>query len=239
MDCWTFFEIALGFARMLNEPESNWTPERMLLLHRARSISRRPMHRRLSFAAALLGRLALRQRPPRSGGGSDARARWAQRAAFRARNERRLATLSLSCRESLIAGAACAAWKQMSLRGPFMKFRKARSPKSSRNCAAATSSESISHERSGLHSTAHVGLALRTGDGVLHFMHASSPSNYGKVVVDDAAFEISLPLPFGQRNPGRAAAALVLVEPVQLAAAIFATARRPPQHLHLALRVLP
>src|SRR6266478_889469 len=29
VDCWTFFEIALGFARMLNEPESNWTPERM------------------------------------------------------------------------------------------------------------------------------------------------------------------------------------------------------------------
>src|SRR5258708_38500823 len=30
MDCWTFFEIALGFARMLNEPESNWTPEQLL-----------------------------------------------------------------------------------------------------------------------------------------------------------------------------------------------------------------
>ncbi len=30
VDCWTFFEIALGFARMLNEPESNWTPERLL-----------------------------------------------------------------------------------------------------------------------------------------------------------------------------------------------------------------
>src|SRR5881409_925550 len=30
IDCWTFFETALGFARMLNEPESNWTPERML-----------------------------------------------------------------------------------------------------------------------------------------------------------------------------------------------------------------
>jgi hypothetical protein len=43
----------------------------------------------------------------------------------------------------------------------------------------------ISRERNGLHSTAHVGLALRTSDGVLHFMHASSPSNYGKVVVDD------------------------------------------------------
>ena len=43
----------------------------------------------------------------------------------------------------------------------------------------------ISHDRSGLYSTAHVGLALRTGDGVLHFMHASSPSNYGRVIVDD------------------------------------------------------
>src|SRR5437879_8615437 len=30
MDCWTFFEIELGFARMLNEPESNWTPGRLL-----------------------------------------------------------------------------------------------------------------------------------------------------------------------------------------------------------------
>src|SRR6195256_2875549 len=26
MDCWTFFEISLAFARMLNEPEENWTP---------------------------------------------------------------------------------------------------------------------------------------------------------------------------------------------------------------------
>src|SRR6201984_2020995 len=30
MDCWTFFEIALSFARMLNEPEANWAPERLL-----------------------------------------------------------------------------------------------------------------------------------------------------------------------------------------------------------------
>src|SRR5216117_898761 len=30
MDCWTFFEIALGFARMLNEPEIDWTPETLL-----------------------------------------------------------------------------------------------------------------------------------------------------------------------------------------------------------------
>jgi hypothetical protein len=42
----------------------------------------------------------------------------------------------------------------------------------------------VSRDRSGLYSTSHVGLALRTSDGTLHFMHASSPSNYGKVVID-------------------------------------------------------
>src|SRR5215217_6615035 len=30
LDCWTFFETALAFARMLDEPEGNWTPERFL-----------------------------------------------------------------------------------------------------------------------------------------------------------------------------------------------------------------
>nr|MBA3544472.1 DUF1460 domain-containing protein [Chthoniobacterales bacterium] len=30
MDCWTFFEIALGFARMLDDSPSQWTPERLL-----------------------------------------------------------------------------------------------------------------------------------------------------------------------------------------------------------------
>src|SRR5690348_15078339 len=26
LDCWTFFEVSLAFARMLNEPEENWSP---------------------------------------------------------------------------------------------------------------------------------------------------------------------------------------------------------------------
>ena len=42
----------------------------------------------------------------------------------------------------------------------------------------------VSRDRGGMRSTSHVGLALRTSDGVLHFMHASSPSNSGRVVVD-------------------------------------------------------
>ena len=42
----------------------------------------------------------------------------------------------------------------------------------------------VSRDRPGLYSTSHVGLACRTNDGVLHFMHASSPQNYGRVVID-------------------------------------------------------
>ena len=30
LDCWTFFEAALAFARMLDEPETNWTPAQLL-----------------------------------------------------------------------------------------------------------------------------------------------------------------------------------------------------------------
>jgi hypothetical protein len=43
----------------------------------------------------------------------------------------------------------------------------------------------ITSSEGGLISTAHVGLAYRDGAGVLHFMHASSPHNYGRVVIDD------------------------------------------------------
>jgi len=30
LDCWTFFETSLAFARMLNEPRDGWTPQTML-----------------------------------------------------------------------------------------------------------------------------------------------------------------------------------------------------------------
>ena len=50
LDCWTFFEIALSFARMLDEPEENWTP----------AISRWGVHGRISLAPALPRGLALR-----------------------------------------------------------------------------------------------------------------------------------------------------------------------------------
>jgi len=56
------------------------------------------------------------------------------------------------------------------------------SPKSNRNFRARHH-RIVSHD-GGLYSTSHVGLALRTPDGILRFLHASAPHNYGKVVVD-------------------------------------------------------
>src|SRR4029077_17484375 len=61
------------------------------------------MHRRLSFASALPGGLALRQRSAWTRRRYDSRSRWTQCSTFRAGDERRLATLSLSRREPFAA----------------------------------------------------------------------------------------------------------------------------------------
>jgi hypothetical protein len=41
-----------------------------------------------------------------------------------------------------------------------------------------------SRSSSSTYDTSHVGLAYRDRDGVLRFMHASAPRNYGQVVID-------------------------------------------------------
>jgi hypothetical protein len=67
---------------------------------------------------------------------------------------------------------------------PLYQIPKSRIPKIESKLQSGDIIGIISRDRGGLYSTSHVGLALRTQDGVLHFMHASSPGNYGKVVVD-------------------------------------------------------
>ena len=42
----------------------------------------------------------------------------------------------------------------------------------------------VSRDGGSMRATSHVGLALRGSDGALHLMHASSPRNYGRVVID-------------------------------------------------------
>jgi len=183
MDCWTFFEIALSFARMLNEPESNWTPER--LLHYI-ELDR---YRGGQCSGEYLSRLHYLED-------------WLYDNDRRGLVEDLTRTLGgVSVPHS--AGEMSVGWRHYrylaanrSLLGPLARMEANVSsrplyeiPKSK---VAGTESKLhngdiigiISRDRNGLYSTAHVGLAFRTNDGVLHFMHASSPGNYGHVMVD-------------------------------------------------------
>lgn len=183
MDCWTFFEISLAFARMLNEPEENWTPERLLHyieIDRYRGgectgeyLSR--LHYLEDWLADNNQRHLVEDLTPELGG----------------------RTVPHSAREMTVG------WRHYrylaankSLLGPLARMEQRVSARSlyqiPKNRVAGIEPKLqngdiigiISRDRTGLYSTSHVGLALRTRDGVLHFMHASSPSNSGRVIVD-------------------------------------------------------
>jgi hypothetical protein len=182
MDCWTFFEISLAFARILNEPEENWTPG--VLLHyieidRYRGgectgeyLSR--LHYLEDWLSDNARRGLLDDLTPQLGGKSVPHS--AREMSIGWRHYRYLA-------------------KNKSLRGPLARMEADVSSRPlyqiSKTKVAGIEGKLrsgdiigiISRDRSGLYSTAHVGLALRTNDG-LHFMHASSPGNSGRVVVD-------------------------------------------------------
>ncbi len=180
MDCWTFFEIALGFARMLNEPESNWTPERMLYYveqdrYRAGQCTGEYLSR-LHYLEDWLydnSRRGLLEDLTRDLGGRSAREMSTGWRHYR----------YLAANRSLL-GPLARMEANVSSR-PLYQIPKSQVKAIEPKLRSGDVIGVISRERNGLYSTAHVGLALRTSDGVLHFMHASSPSNYGRVVVDD------------------------------------------------------
>lgn len=183
MDCWTFYEISLAFARMLNDPEDNWTPEQML------HYIELDRYRGGQCTGEYLSRLHYLED-------------------WLADNERRglVDDLTRSLGGSSVPHSAremTVGWRQYrylkanrSLLGPL---RQMEARVSSRTLYQIPKSRVASIEpklRSGdiigivsrdgrsLYSTSHVGLALRAADGSLHFMHASSPRNYGRVVID-------------------------------------------------------
>lgn len=183
MDCWTFYEIALAFARMLNEPEENWTPEQ--LLHYIELDRYRGGH----CTGEYLSRLHYLED-------------------WLADNDRRglVEDLTRSLNGTSVPHSAremTVGWRHYrylahnkSLLGPLgqMEARVSSRPlyQIPKNRVASIEGKLrsgdiigiISRDRGGLYSTSHVGLALRQADGSLHFMHASSPRNYGKVVLD-------------------------------------------------------
>ena len=184
MDCWTFFEIALGFARMLNEPESNWTPERMLYyveLDRYRGGQCTGEYlSRLHYLEDWLydnDRRGLVEDLTRDLGGRSV-PHSAREMSVGWRHYRYLAA-----NRSLL-GPLARMEANVSSR-PLHEIPKSKVAGIESKLRSGDIIGIISRDRSGLYSTAHVGLALRTGNGVLHFMHASSPSNYGRVIVDE------------------------------------------------------
>ena len=184
MDCWTFFEIALGFARMLNEPESNWTPERMLYyveLDRYRGGQCTGEYlSRLHYLEDWLydnDRRGLVEDLTRDLGGRSV-PHSAREMSAGWRHYRYLAA-----NRSLL-GPLARMEANVSSR-PLYEIPKSKVVAIEPKLRSGDIIGIISRDRSGLYSTAHVGLALRTGNGVLHFLHASSPINYGRVIVDE------------------------------------------------------
>jgi hypothetical protein len=183
MDCWTFFEIALSFARMLNEPESNWTPERLLHyieLDRYRGGECTGEYlSRLHYLEDWLydnDRRGLVEDLTRTLGGASV-PHSAREMSVGWRHYRYLAA-----NRSLL-GPLARMEANVSSR-PLYEIPKNRVAGIESKLHSGDVIGIISRDRNGLYSTAHVGLALRTNDGVLHFMHASSPGNYGHVIVD-------------------------------------------------------
>jgi hypothetical protein len=184
VDCWTFFEIALGFARMLNEPESNWTPERLLYYvemdrYRGGQCTGEYLSR-LHYLEDWLydnDRRGLVEDLTRQLGGQSV-PHSAREMSAGWRHYRYLAA-----NRSLL-GPLARMEANVSSR-PLYEIPKSKVAGVEPKLHSGDVIGIISRDRSGVYSTAHVGLALRKSDGVLHFMHASSPSNYGRVIVDD------------------------------------------------------
>jgi len=183
MDCWTFYEISLAFARMLNEPEENWTPEQ--LLHYIEVDRYRGGHctgeylSRLHYLEDWLAdndRRGLVEDLTRSLGGSSV-PHSAREMTVGWRHYRYLAA-----NRSLLGPL-----QQMEARvsgRPLYQIPKSRVASIEGRLRSGDIIGIISRDGPGRYSTSHVGLALRAADGSLHFMHASSPRNYGHVVID-------------------------------------------------------
>lgn len=182
LDCWTFFESSLAFARMLDEPRESWTPQTMLKYIEA------DRYRGGKCDGSYLSRLHYLEE-------------W-----FHDNSRRGLVSdLTRSLGGVAVPHSAVEMtvnWKSYrymrnnpSLRTGIRKMEERVTdlgmyhiPKSK---VAGIESKIRSGDIIGITThdgrrigTSHVGLAYRTSDGVLHFMHASAPRNHGKVVLD-------------------------------------------------------
>jgi hypothetical protein len=182
LDCWTFFESALAFARMLDEPRENWTPQTMLKyieLDRYRGGTCTGSYlSRLHYLEDWLhdnDRRGTVKDLTRDLGGIPAN----HDAVEMTRGWKSYRYMRKN--PDLRAGIA-----QMEARvanEPFYYIPKSQVAGIESRLRSGDIIGVCAHDGA-LIGTAHVGLAYRSPDGVLHFMHASAPHNYGKVVID-------------------------------------------------------
>ncbi len=183
MDCWTFYEIALAFARMLDEPVENWTPERLLHyieLDRYRGgqctgeyLSR--LHYLEDWLADNDRRGLVEDLTHSLGGVSVPHSAGEMTVAWRHYRY-------LAANRSLLGPL-----RQMEARvssRPLYQIPKSRVASIEGKLRSGDIIGIISRDGRQMFSTSHVGLAVRAADGTLHFMHASSPRNYGRVMID-------------------------------------------------------
>ena len=184
LDCWTFFETALAFARMLDEPEMNWTPGQLL---RYIELDR---YRDGECTGAYLSRLHYLEDwlydNNRRGLVADlTRALGGTRVPHSAREM----TNGWRHYRYLVHNRALLRplWEMENdvTSRPLYEIPKRRVAAIEPRLRSGDIIGIVSRERhSYLRATSHVGLALRTSDGTIHLMHASSPQNYGRVVID-------------------------------------------------------
>jgi hypothetical protein len=182
LDCWTFFETSLAFARMLNEPEENWTPQDFLHyieVDRYRDgVCTGEYLSRLHYLEDWLydnnRRGLVEDLTTKLGGKSVPHAAHEMTVAWRHYRY-------LAANKSLLGPLA--RMEADVSRRPLYQIPKSRVSKIEPKLQTGDIIGIVSHDGR-LYSTSHVGLALRTSDGVLHFMHASAPHNYGRVLVD-------------------------------------------------------
>jgi hypothetical protein len=183
MDCWTFFEISLAFARMLDEPEDKWTPQTML------HYIELDRYRDGNCTGEYLSRLHYLEDwlydNDRRGLVADLTKELGGRPVPHSAREMSIGWRHyryLAANKSLLKPLARMEANVSSR--PLYEIPKDRVAKIEPKLKSGDIIGIVSRDRGGLRSTSHVGLAMRTQDGVLHFLHASAPSNAGRVIVD-------------------------------------------------------
>lgn len=182
MDCWTFFEIALAFSRMLEEPKEQWTPKTML------KYIELDRYRHGKCTGSYLSRLHYLEE-----WALDNEDRGLVRDLTRSLGGVRVGHSAVEMQRNWKSYRYMA--KNPDLRAGItrMEAEISRTPMYHIPKSAVAGIEKsiqtgdvicITSQDGRLVGTSHVGLAVRTSDGVLHFMHASHPRNHGKVVLD-------------------------------------------------------